>query len=128
MSSLTAGNAPARRVVLMFAVALLSASAALAGEPGSDTQALARKFILGTPVSESDARASSKPTSAASAAGSVRMDPQEYVRQFILGTPNVEFVADSSARASRLGAAPGIVHVDPQERVRLQILGAARLS
>jgi hypothetical protein len=128
MSSLTAGNAPARRLVLMFAGTLLSASAALAGEPGSDTQALARQFILGTPVSEADARASGEPTSAASAVGSSRVDPQEYVRQFILGTPNVEFVADSSERASRLGAAPGIAHVDPQERVRVQILGAARLT
>jgi hypothetical protein len=128
MNSLNPGKASGRRLILMLVGVALSANGALAAEPVSDSQELARQFILGKSVSGFEADSNTKLPQSTSASSTVRVDPQEYVRQFILGTPNVEFVADSSEHVTGFAPAPGSAHVDPQEQVRQFILGTPKLG
>lgn len=89
MNSLNPSKASGRRLILMLVGVALSANGALAAEPVSDSQELARQFILGKSVSGFEADSNTKLPQSTSASSTVRVDPQEYVRQFILGTPKL---------------------------------------
>jgi hypothetical protein len=120
MKSSILSKASSHRWLLALVGAALSANAAFAAEPATDTQELTRQFILGKSV-----LASPRSTPAP---GDVRADALDYVRQFILGTAKIELVAESSDQATGSRSAPESAHVDSQERVRQVILGLARLA